>query len=614
MSVHFCHLKRSLIFTVFCILQITLFCIACSNSVVAEDKDSAPVQEKYLPVPQGKFIPGAIFNTPFTLLPPNPLNGGAVHCTFDGSEPDTSSQILFENKVVDSTMVVRCTEFKDGKAFQKQVESYFINEDIRMPILSISVAPSYMSDYLDGEPCSPSPCYGAKFWENVETPAHVEYFAKGSASSKKDFEIDAGISIIGNWSRNQQKKSVSIIMREKYGHKRLLYPLFDSFPEKNVFKAFNLRNNGQRFISDYIEDAVATTLLENTNVDYQRSKQVIVFYNGIFHGIYDMKERLNEHYIETNYGIAAKKIDMIKHKHAVVENVHGNSESYVELLRYIYNSDFKNNDIAYDSVLKMIDIVNYMEYMAAEIYYQNNDWPQNNVRAWRSDRSLWKFIAFDIDMGFDWTKNTGASFKKQSMIKWIVDGGRFNEPCAVEQDYNCFHIIFKKLVQNSSFKKSFINRSAYFYSTFVNSKTIANRIDAINKSIDDYQITRDREMYHRMDYKNTCGTGFDPYGDCLKKWSFDRDKIVRNDFRDYFNLGKDVAVTLKIKGNGTLKMDGFPIVNANNYILTLFENHPVDLTVECSAGTFFKSWENGYSDVHRIIEPKADDVYVAECI
>jgi hypothetical protein len=75
-----------------------------------------------------------------------------------------------------------------------------------MPVVSISVAPIYVQKYLDGKPCLPEPCDNGKFWEDIEYPAHVEYFAEGSSSKTKSFEIDAGISISGNYSRNQQKK------------------------------------------------------------------------------------------------------------------------------------------------------------------------------------------------------------------------------------------------------------------------------------------------------------------------------------------------------------------------------------------------------------------------
>lgn len=590
--------------------------VECKNGQwepIRESWTIIPISERFLPVVQGKFIPNANFNTPFTLQPPQALNKGNVKCTFDGSEPDSTTPVFTENRTIDSTTVVRCYEFVGNEIKQKQTETYFINESIDMPVVSISVDPTYVKDYLDAEPCKPDPCSEAKFWEDVEYPTHVEYFAEGSSAKAKGFEIDAGISISGQWSRNQQKKSVSIVMRKKYQDGRLHYPLFDTRPESSKFKAFILRNNGQRFVSDYIGDALATSLLEGTNVDYQRSRMVVVFYNGDYRGIYDMREKLNEHFVETNYGIKSDNVDILKHVHKTVTTINGSEKGYEDLLKFVYNHNLQKNEADYDSVKKMIDMVNFMEYIAAEVYYRNNDWPQNNVRAWKFEDSPWRFMAFDIDMGLDWNKTSSKDFEKENMIKWIVDGGRPNGSCHTQQYFLCFHHIFAKLVKNPNFEQKFVNRAAYMYSTYLNSKKIESQIDAMNKSIDPKQVLRDIKMYKRKTYTNTCGKGFDTSGDCIKSWAKDRDKSVMNEFREYLNLGENVHISIEIKGPGRLKLDGEFIAQKNSYNWTVFEKHPMQLDIECLHGTTFKSWENGQTTPKRVIFPNKGDFITAEC-
>lgn len=572
-----------------------------------------PISERFLQVKQGKFIPDANFNTPFTLQPPQPLNNGEVKCTFDGSEPDSTTPAFTENKIIDTTTVVRCYEFANGEIKQKQTETYFINESIGMPVVSISVDPMYVKDYLDAEPCKPDPCFEAKFWEDVEYPTHVEYFAEGSEAKEKGFEIDAGISIAGNYSRNQQKKSVSIVMRKKYQNGKLHYPLFETRPENNKFKAFILRNNGNRFVSDYIEDAMATSLLEGTNVDYQRSRQVIVFYNGQYRGIYDMREKLNEHFVETNYGIKSDNVNLVKQTNATVKIINGNDKEYQSMFQFIHDNDFKTNTDAFDALKKILDIPNFIDYMAAEIYYHNGDWPQNNVRAWKSNNTPWRFIAFDIDHGFDWTKNVDGFAHNTNMLEWIVNGGRPDKVCSIEQNAQCFHNILKNLLDNQEFKQAFINRTSYLYSTFINAQKISSKIDEINKTIDKRHIEKDQQIYNRTSYKNRCGTGFDVNGDCLKKWSTTRDISVRNEIREFFKLGDNIPITISIKGQGRLKLDGTYVNPGSSYEWTVFENHPMQLTVECYAGSKFIAWENDHTNPSRTIYPQGNSVYSAEC-
>lgn len=565
-----------------------------------------PVSERFLQVEQGKFIPNANFNTPFALQPPQPLNGGIVRCTFDGSEPDSTTQEFIENRVIDSTTVVRCYEFVGNEIKQKQTETYFINESINMPVVSISVVPDFVTDYID------KPCNKPSFGEGIEYPTHVEFYESGSLSSSKDFEIEAGISLAGSWSKTLEKKSLAIKMRDKYQQGKLHYPLFETRPESNKFKAFILRNNGNRFVSDYIGDAVATSLLEGTNVDYQRSKQVVVFCNGLYRGIYDLREKLNEHFIETNYGIKSQNVDLVKHMDVKILEKNGSADSYLSMLQYIQSNDFEKNNAAYDSVKKMLDIVNYMEYMSAEIYFRNSDWPYNNIRAWRNGNNPWKLIAYDIDLGLDW-KWGESSYGSVNMIEWIYSGGSSTNKCHESSDNKCFHNTLNSLIKNKAFKQAFVNRACYMYSTFINGEKMSSRIDEINQTIDKKQIQRDMSLYNRPKHTNTCGTGFDPTGNCLKEWSKKRDNAVREEFRDVYKLGRDVNISITIKGNGRLKLDNEYVIQQNNYQWTVFEKHPLQLTAECYAGSKFVSWENGVADNNRLIYPTDNTNYTAEC-
>ena len=403
-------------------------------------------------------------------------------------------------------------------------------------------------------------------------------------------------------------------MRKKYQSGKIDYPFFEARPEKSTFKSFILRNNGNRFVSDYIEDAMATSLLEGTNVDYQRSRQVVVFYNGEYRGIYDLREKLNEHFIETNYGIDNDNVDLLELANDEIEEKNGSSSDYLNTLIYIDATDFNDNPAAYESVSKKIDIVSYMEYMAAEIFYFNNDWPQNNVRAWKSGNSPWRFIAYDIDLGFDYLPKLTDFTETSNMINWILSGGRSDRPCFGGNNYKCFGNIFIKLIQNSDFKQSFINRASYLYSTFINGEKVAKQIDHINKTIDPAQMTRDLKLYTRNKYhKNTCGTGFETDGSCLKTWSYGRDKTVRNDFKEAFGLNDEVPITIKVKGNGILKLDDFDIKQSQEYKWTVFEHHPMKLSVECPNGSAFIAWEDGSTDPNRVIDPIQNSTYTAEC-
>ena len=121
-------------------------------------------------------------------------------------------------------------------------------------------------------------------------------------------------------------------------------------------------------------------------MDYQRSRQVVVFYNGEYFGIHDLRERLNRSYVETNYGIDSKSINMIKIAGTTLEASGTNGAStaeYQQLYNEINSGNFAgDNNEKYEQIKSKINVNSFAQYMFAEMYFHNGDWPTNNVRAW----------------------------------------------------------------------------------------------------------------------------------------------------------------------------------------------------------------------------------------
>lgn len=556
------------------------------------------------------LLPPAGFYTSVDIPVPTPTQGGVVRCTFDGSEPTTATAQMSSPKTVSATMAVRCTEFVGDVAVLRETQTYFIREFVQMPVVAISVDPAFFDKIIAGRPCKPDPCKSAAFWDDVESPVHVEYFAEGNNSKEKAFEIDAGISIMGGWSRNQLKKSVSICMRKEYQDGRLKYPLFTTRPEKKKFKAFNLRNNGNRFVSDYIEDPMAVSLLEGTDVDYQRSRQVVVYYNGRYYGIHDMREKLNEHFVETNYGIDSKLVDVIKHTNKDIKASGGSADSYINMLNFVAANDFSgNNNTAFTQLWSMLDIYSYADYMAAEIYYHNGDWPNNNVRAWHTSTQPWKMMAFDIDHGFDWMWGAGDFNQSTDMFDWILQGG--DGSCTNSSDPMCFHNIFVKLIQNPDFMRIFLHRSSIMFNSYVNSARVAAAVDAMTATLSIQDISMDMAKFPReeMWYRNECGGGFEYDGACIKDWASRRDSFVKSEYKYFFKIDKEINVSFMAQGSGFIQVEGFRLPDVN-YNGKFFEGVPMLLKAENGTGTFV-GWEDGSMDNPRAVVPTEGAVYTA---
>ena len=563
---------------------------------------------------------GGFYNDKVVLNAPTGLpEGMKVRCTQDGSAPTESSPEFNSELVIDHTMVLRCAAYKQGLLTKDVVtNTYFIGETVNMPVVALSVDPSFFVKYYKktngGAPdmehdqmYAPNESYPN---DSGEMAAHVEYFENGSKSTDKAWEAEAGISLMGGWSRMERKKSLAVVMREEYGGTWLHYPLFETRKGVNdKYKGFNLRNNGNRFVSDYFADAVGGAILEGSGVDYQRSRQVVVFYNGTYYGIHDMRERYNKNFVETNYGIDASSVTFLKHLGKEIEASNGSPDEYIALLEFAAANDLSANDEAYAYMASQMDMGNFARYMLAEMYTHNGDWPNNNVRIWRAPESpLWKFMVYDLDHGFDWEWGVTGFGSSTNMFKWAKQGGRTDGSCYTSSDNefvggkeHCFHVLYARLIKNPKFKSLFLNNAAVMIDSYLNAKNIRAKTQFLAGMLNADDVARDMAVEAYENRRSQYNHSFDPYGERLGKWADDRDPEFLTQIKSEFGVSDPVSVNISANGNGTILMDGANLPNGS-YKGKLFAGNTVELTAVPNAGAVFAGWSDGATtDVTRIV-------------
>ena len=518
-----------------------------------------------------------------------------VHCTTDGSVPTNDSPIFQESIPVEKNSIVRCTGFEDNIPVTPiETHTFIIDSAIKMPIVSITVDPVFLKEYyINNRSTCAEPCRTAPYWEDIEFPVHVEYFSKGSQSTESDFEIDAGISFAGNYSRWWPKKSVKIEMRQEYQEGKLVYPLFDTRPEANKFKSFLLRNNGSRFGRDFYGDAAATRILEGTGLDYQRSQQVVVFYNGRYYGIHDLREKINKHFIETNHGIDDDIVTIAKHNGNGDIKTNDGTNDYYELMEFILNNSFdKDHQENYNWLEAQIDMNNFADYIAYEVYAQNDDWPHNNVRAWKTPSTLWKFIVFDIDYGFDYERTINGFDETETMFEWI-------RKRSVKKEFGNF---FTAIIENPKFKQKFLHRSAILFNRFFNSENVEKAVDKTVSQLDPDEMDRDLSRFHRT-------LTFYKDGETMKTWAKQRDIDIWEEYKKEFDLPKEITLSFNSIGHGKILIEGRSV--PGNYTGKFFGDVDMILTAEPDEGFIFDKWEDGSRENPRTISPTDKAVYTA---
>ena len=623
-----------------------------SSSSKVKDQSSSSGLKEYDDNHKAKetFLPKAGFYRNLTIDPPTPQKGGQIKCTFDGSFPTQNSEQISQPKQITKNSVVRCSEFVNGQAADTTTQTYFINENVSIPVVALTVNHHDMFDssaglYATGDlnqggqgqwgggmgfdiggddtnnPKCTEPCRQANFWKDDELPVHVEYFEKGSSSTEKTWEIDAGISIIGNYSRYKPKKSVAIKMdNDDYGDKVLKYSFFSTRPEAKKIKSFNLRNNGNRFWTDYFGDPMLVSLMEGTEVDYQRSLQVVVFYNGEYFGIHDLRERLNRSFVETNYGIDSKSINVVKNcSNGEQGCVNGwapsgtngaSSSEFGQLTNSITSGNFAGeNNQSYAQLKQKMNVNSFAQYMIAEMYIHNGDWPNNNIRAWGSPQNGYpfKFMIFDVDHGYGFTPGVmGFDTEGQNMFQWVLGSATMNGQGGQQPGQGqwgggmgmgmgggntTIGNMLKKLLENPDFKRLFINQGCILLNDYLTYEKVQKAVQDQLAMIPSSERSRDEQRWPR----NQAKYNWSPSGSDILRYAQSRTQNFRQEMASYFGLSGEANVSINVSGTGSVLVDGMKLPKSN-YQGKFFSGMEMELTAVPSNGSIFSSWSDGSTE------------------
>lgn len=446
-----------------------------------------------------------------------------------------------------------------------------------LPVVSLTTNPDNLWDwnagiYVAGPNAEyDEPYYGANFHQDWERPVHVElYWTDGS----KRLDQDAGIQIAGAWSQSNNQKSFSLHARNAYGKKYFEAKLFDEL-DITRFKSFVLRDSGNDANSTFYRDAMITHLVAANNIDIQAYQPAIVYLNGEFWGILNMREKLNEYYIESHYPhVDHDKVDLLAGKGNGVTASEGDLTDYNAMMDFIKSHDL-TDDENYQKVAAQIDVDEYVEYLVSEIYGGNDDWPHNNVKMWKSKKNggRWRWMLYDTDQSYNiWGRDVDlVTYDK--LEKCLTEKGKNGDTWS--------NVLLRNLVKNTTFRNKLANRFADRMNREFLPENINHLIDSLFNNI------RNELPYH--DYLWNSGDD----GSIMKDFAKSRPANMRKHLRKSFDVGDDVVITL----NENDSKAGY--VELNSLILkefpwkgSYFTNVPVKLRAVARPGYKFVRWEN----------------------
>ncbi len=448
--------------------------------------------------------------------------GYTIRYTTDGSVPSRrdskyKSAIKLPGTVGEGT-VLRAACFDENNTLVGQVITHTYVCVESMESLTYTVMLSTDDDNLNDMYAQTS--------EKIERAAHAEIIAPDGT---RVVSQDVGLRLFGGSSRGLAQKSFKIIARKDgyFGDEPYVGAgtfTYAFFPDRIVQAGKNagevltkydgliLRNGGNDSLLSTAEDGADACLLRDgianqfvhryaTHVAGSLAHFAVVYLNGEYYGILELRENQNEDYVKRVWGVSDDDVVVVKSEldtslHCYSDSCTGygcrfcgvwffyetdeDAAAQAELEAWIalckkaagaVNASEAEYQRVFEEVSAKLDLQNAMEYLAVACYLCNTDWPHNNVRVWRYTGvamdgveitdGKWRFATRDMDMSMARYSSPEVLPELDSradvdMFSWVLsnyvrgydDNQRYNDALYLQG-------LFAFLMRDDSFRTDF---------------------------------------------------------------------------------------------------------------------------------------------------------------
>lgn len=519
--------------------------------------------------------------------------------------------------------IVRARAYKEGKIpSNPTANTYFINpeepEHVKLPVISVGIQEDHLFGYYDGvytpgveadqwrlnNPNSSfSWVYPGNFTRRGvawEYPGNIEFFDK---QHLQQLNQPVGVRIHGGATRSFPVKSLRIYARNKYSNSLLEHPFFNSRPH-SAYKRLILRNSGNDFPTNIwapghssrtmFRDAAIQAIVKHMNFTTQAFTPSVLFLNGEYWGIQNIRERYDKHFLGRVFGVDPENIDLLTQRNTVKE---GDHIHYNETIDFIETHGLED-DQNYQYIQTRIDTENYIDYQIAQIFSNNTDWPGNNIDFWRNRKEeyepdapyghdgRWRWLMFDMDFGFglydNYHMNTIEFATHESGTTWA------NPPWST--------FLFRRFLENEQFTKQFLTR----FADQLNTAFLPDRMINIIMDHKDMMAPEIEEHFARWGYPDAYNQ-WQQHVDVMIDFSNNRPGHQWQHIMDYFNLDGFINVSLSVsdQSQGHIRINsieiepGTPGVDESPYPWTgqYYKDIPVELEAIAAPGYEFSHWE-----------------------
>lgn len=550
--------------------------------------------------PPSLSLPSGWYQNPQIAAFSHPEPGVSIRYTLNGSDPDAQSALYTVPITIGSTRTIRARAFKTGYTPSQPTTAAYVLQPLHsLPIVTITTDPDNIWDnftgiYPVGLNGAPGYCSDElrNFCQPWERPATVTLFEPNGQTA---FQVNAGIQIGGGCSRNFPQKALNIYLRNNlYGDDKIDYPIFSNRSFTSYYR-LKLRNSGNDFLLTHYRDALIHALLfDRVDLDLLSYRPAILYLNGAYWGIFNLREHLNNDYLAANHPeIDPNNLDLLKNPDVAWGEIKdGDDLAYRQLHSYLQNNRL-HTEPKYNQVANQLDINQTLNYLITQLYIGNGDWPANNMALWRERKAdaKWRFILFDTDFAANANYTGGTSAPNFNFIQFALDSTSFEWP-----NSQASHLLFRRLLEYQPFRHEFIQRSATFAALIFQSTRVNAFSDSLQSAIAPYMAN------HILRWSGAAGGSYSSWQSnvvTMKQFFVQRPGFFRTHLNSYFQLSGyyNLSIPLTAASGGDVYLHWNEMKMPYQYQATYFKNIPIRAKAVPKPGFVFVRWlETGQTE------------------
>jgi CotH kinase protein/Chitobiase/beta-hexosaminidase C-terminal domain/Lamin Tail Domain len=518
-----------------------------------------------------------------------------IHYTLDGTAPTSASPVYSGAITIAQTTVLKAAAWSnDPNVLPGFIEfaTYFVNENHGLVV--ISVAGDTLLELANGN-------------RELRPVGSIEYFDQNKVRTARSYgELNSHGQ--DSWVNNQ--RSIDWVSRDEMGYSRHISEKIFSLSDRDAYQRIILRAAGDDNYPDgsgtlgggaHLRDAYVQNLakIHNLNLDVRIGEKAIVYLNGQYWGVYDLRELPDDHdYTDYTYNQGKYDLQYLLTWGDTWAEYGGQAalDDWQATQDFILDNNMQVQ-ANFDSAAAMLDVASLTDYILVQSGTVCSDWLNYNTGWWRGtnpdgSHKKWGFILWDNDATFGYYINyTGIPDTSASALPCDVDTlattqtiefppFEFIVPLGdtidfegvtyfpgdtivipgftfdVSPDVNAHMKTWLKLRENAEFNRQVITRYADLMNTMFSCDNMINYLES------QYNLIRP-EMTRHINRWGGSYQGWQNNYAQLKDFIERRCVAMEQGMRDCYNLTGPNDVTFQVDpvGEGTLQINSLEIKN-----------------------------------------------------